>query len=116
VLASTFKSEKSFEVSSASLRNSGVSRVARLQNSSPTTTKKMTLGRILESDNTGELYRIWMFNSTAMQERADITAGDTRWHGSARTGKFNERGRRTLPDHFNARIEFCGTRVGPACH
>jgi hypothetical protein len=69
VLASTFKSEKSFEVSSASLRNSEVSSVARLQKSSPTTTKKMTLGRILESDNTGELYRKSNLNSTAIQQR-----------------------------------------------
>jgi|HubBroStandDraft_1064217.scaffolds.fasta_scaffold235380_2 hypothetical protein len=69
-LASTFKSEKSFEVSSASLRNSEVSRVARPQKSSPTTTKKkMTLGRILESDNTAELYSKRMLNSTAMQKR-----------------------------------------------
>ncbi len=70
VLASTFKSEKSFEVSSASLRNSPVSSVARLQKSSPTTTKKMTLRRILESDNTGRLYSKVMLNSIAMQNRA----------------------------------------------
>ncbi len=57
VFVSTFRSEKSFEVSSASLRNSVVSSVARLQKSSPTTTKKITLGRILESNNTEELYR-----------------------------------------------------------
>jgi hypothetical protein len=68
VFASTFKSEKSFEVSSASLRNSEVSRVARLQNSNPTTTKKITLGRILKSHSTQRLYSNWMFNSTAMQK------------------------------------------------
>jgi hypothetical protein len=73
VFASTCNSEKSFEVSSASLRNSEVSRVARLQNSSPTTTKKMTLRRILESNNTEELYSKWIFNSTAMRKRLDIT-------------------------------------------
>jgi hypothetical protein len=90
--ASTCKSEKSFEVSSMSLRNSVVSRVARLQNSNPTTTKRITLGRIFESDNTEELYSKWMFNSTAMQKRVDIIARDTRQHGSARTGKFSEGG------------------------
>src|ERR1700677_4682254 len=47
VFASTCNNEKSFEVSSASLRNSEVSRVARLQNSNPTTTKKISLKRIL---------------------------------------------------------------------
>lgn len=45
VFVSTFKSEKSLEVSSTSLRNSVVSRVARLQKSSPTMTKKMSFGR-----------------------------------------------------------------------
>jgi hypothetical protein len=90
VLVSTFKSEKSFEVSSASLRNSVVSSVARLQKSSPTTTKKITLGRILESDDTKELYRKWMFNSTAMQKRAETAARDRRWHGTSRAGRFTE--------------------------
>ena len=77
-LASTFKSEKSFEVSSASLRNSLVSRVARLQNSNPTTMKKIILGRIVESDDTEELYSRWMFNSTVMHRRVDITTHDMR--------------------------------------
>jgi hypothetical protein len=77
VFASTFRSEKSFEVSSASLRNSVVSRVARLQKSNPTTTKRMNLGRIIGSDSTEELYGKWMFNSTAMQKRVGITARDT---------------------------------------
>jgi hypothetical protein len=67
VLASTFRSEKSFEVSSASLRNSVVSRVARLQKSNPTTMKRITLGRILGFANTEELYSKGMFNSTAMR-------------------------------------------------
>ena len=93
-LASTFKSEKSLEVSSASLRNSEVSRVARLQNSNPTTTK-ITLRRILESDNTRELYRKWMLNSTAMRRRAEITTDERNWHGSARLGKFSGSGRCT---------------------
>jgi hypothetical protein len=74
VFASTFKSEKSFEVSSTSLRHSVVSSVARLQNSNPTTTKKITLRRILESDNTEDLYSKWMFNSTPMRKRVDVTA------------------------------------------
>jgi len=78
VLASTFRSEKSFEVSSASLRNSVVSRVARLQKSNPTTTKRMTLERILESDNTEELYSRWMCNSTAMQKRKSPRARNQR--------------------------------------
>jgi hypothetical protein len=76
VFASTFKSEKSFEVSSASLRNSVVSRVARLQNSNPTTMKKIILGRIVESDDTEELYSRWMCNSTAMHRRVDIATRD----------------------------------------
>jgi hypothetical protein len=96
VFASTFKSEKSFEVSSASLRNSEVSRVARLQNSSPTTTKKITLRRILESDNTAELYSKPTFNSTTTQKRAETSTGDTRWCRSARTGKCSGDGWRTL--------------------
>lgn len=91
MLASTFKSEKSFEVSSTSLRHSVVSSVARLQNSNPTTTKKITLRRILESDNTGELYSKRMLNSTAMR-RADIPTRDTAWHGGAKTGTFGESG------------------------
>jgi hypothetical protein len=69
VFVSTCKSEKSLEVSSASLRNSVVSSVARLQKSSPTMTKKMSFGRNLGSENPGDLYRKWMFNSTVMEQR-----------------------------------------------
>ena len=111
MFVSTFKSEKSFEVSSASLRNSVVSRVARLQKSSPTTTKKMTLRRILESDNTEGLYSKRRFNSTEMQKRADITTRDTRRHRSARAGKFSEDGWRILSHQLNARIGFCECRL-----
>jgi hypothetical protein len=72
VFASTFKSEKSFEVSSTSLRHSVVSSVARLQNSNPTTTKKITLRRILESGNSQDLYSKWRFYSTAMRKRESV--------------------------------------------
>ena len=69
-LASTFRSEKSFEVSSANLRNSGVSSVARLHKSNPTRTKKMTLGRIFGSAKTGKLYSKGMLNSRGYGEVA----------------------------------------------
>ena len=96
---STFKSEKSFEVSSASLRNSLVSRVARLQNSNPTTMKKIILGRIVESDDTEELYSRWMFNSTAMHRRVDITTHDMR--------RVRENGKECVLQRGQKRLDSC---------
>ena len=51
-------SEKSLEVSSASLASSVISRVARLHNSNPTNVTRMSLARISKPDRKGHIYNI----------------------------------------------------------